>query len=126
MRIAITADPGLPVPPRHYGGIERIIDLLVRGLVEQGHDVTLFAHRASTVPCTLKAYPANRRNSALNLVRNVWHVTGGVRAGEFDVVHSFGRLGYMTPLLLMSTPKVMSYQRPITPRSVWLGERLGG
>src|SRR5579859_4284413 len=107
MRIAITADPDLPVPPRHYGGIERIIDLLVRGLVEQGHDVTLFAHGASTVPCTLKAYPVHRRSSALALVRNVWHVTSGVHAGAFDVVHSFGRLGYMTPLLPMPIPKVM-------------------
>jgi hypothetical protein len=45
MKIAITADPELPVPPLHYGGIERIIDMLVRSLVDRGHDVTLFAHR---------------------------------------------------------------------------------
>jgi glycosyltransferase involved in cell wall biosynthesis len=126
MRIAITADPDLPVPPRHYGGIERIIDLLVRGMVEGGHDVTLFAHVASKVPCTLKAYPAPRSNSALALVSNLWHVTGGIAAGRFDVVHSFGRLGYMAALLPMSVPKVMSYQRPITPRSVAWGERLAG
>lgn len=44
MRFAITADPELPVPPKLYGGIERIIDLLVRGLVARGHEVTLFAH----------------------------------------------------------------------------------
>jgi glycosyltransferase involved in cell wall biosynthesis len=124
MRIAITADPDIPVPPHHYGGIERIIDLLLRGLVEQGHDVTLFAHPASTVPCTLKPYPTLRNNSLLALVRNLWHVTSGIRAGEFDVIHSFGRLGYMIPLLPMSIPKVMSYQRPITPRSVLWGERL--
>ena len=25
LRIAVTADPDLPVPPRHYGGAERIV-----------------------------------------------------------------------------------------------------
>ena len=44
MRIAITADPYLPVPPRLYGGIERVVDMLVRGLSARGHHVTLFAH----------------------------------------------------------------------------------
>ena len=43
MRIALTVDPGLPVPPIHYGGIERIVDLLARGLVARGHEVTVFA-----------------------------------------------------------------------------------
>jgi len=51
MKIAVTADPMLPVPPRLYGGIERIIDMLVRGLVDRRHEVTLFAHEDSEVPC---------------------------------------------------------------------------
>lgn len=28
MRIALTADPELPVPPTLYGGIERVVDML--------------------------------------------------------------------------------------------------
>ena len=32
MRVLITADPYIPVPPLHYGGIERVIDVLVREL----------------------------------------------------------------------------------------------
>ena len=32
LKIAITADPELPVPPELYGGIERVIDMLIRGL----------------------------------------------------------------------------------------------
>ena len=43
LHIAITVDPYLPVPPRHYGGIERVVDMLVAGLVARGHRVTLFA-----------------------------------------------------------------------------------
>ena len=29
MRIAVTADPEIPVPPVLYGGIERIVDMLI-------------------------------------------------------------------------------------------------
>ncbi len=50
MHVAVIADLMLPVPPR-LGGIERIIDLLVRGLLDRGHEVTLFAHVDFKVPC---------------------------------------------------------------------------
>ena len=41
-----------------------------------------------------------------------------------DVVHSFGRLAYLIPLLPWRVPKVMSYQRPVTERSVRWAEKL--
>jgi hypothetical protein len=34
LRIAITADPHLPVPPKLYGGIEQDVDFLARGYAE--------------------------------------------------------------------------------------------
>ena len=43
MKIAHVAPLYESVPPRYYGGTERIIAYLVDGLVELGHDVTLFA-----------------------------------------------------------------------------------
>jgi glycosyltransferase involved in cell wall biosynthesis len=43
MRIAEVAPPWLSVPPQGYGGIEWVVALLADGLVERGHDVTLFA-----------------------------------------------------------------------------------
>ncbi len=43
MRIAEVAPPWLAVPPKGYGGIEWVVALLADGLVESGHDVTLFA-----------------------------------------------------------------------------------
>jgi len=36
MKILLTADPDLPVPPKLYGGIERIVDLLATGLQSCG------------------------------------------------------------------------------------------
>jgi hypothetical protein len=40
-RIAITADPELPVSPTCYGGIDRIVDMLARVLTSRGRKVTL-------------------------------------------------------------------------------------
>jgi glycosyltransferase involved in cell wall biosynthesis len=121
MRLAITADPELPIPPRHYGGIERIIDTLIRGLVDHGHQVTLFAHPDSQTACELEPYRDNSKGSLLN---NLRLVSSKIRNGRYDLVHSFGRLAYLLPILPSSMPKLMSYQRAITPRSVSWGERL--
>ena len=43
VRIAILAPAWFPVPPTGYGGIEWVVWLLADGLVDAGHDVTLFA-----------------------------------------------------------------------------------
>src|SRR5207244_5163162 len=118
MRIAITADPEVPVPPLFYGGIERVIDLLVRGLNEQGHDVTLFAHPDSKSPAFLRPYPGQRSRSPTDRIRNLLHVSRNVAAGRYDLIHSFGRLAYLLPLIPLPIPKLMSYQRPLPPSSI--------
>lgn len=124
MHIALTADPELPVPPGLYGGIERIIYAIAAGLVERGHRVSLFAHHASKVPCTLYPYPADRSRGSMDLLRNVWHVSAGVLGKGVDIVHSFGRLAYIAPLLPAGVPVLMSYQRPITASRVKWAIRL--
>lgn len=43
MKIAVIAPVWIPIPPQGYGGIERVLKLLVDGLVDLGHDVTLYA-----------------------------------------------------------------------------------
>ena len=43
MRIAQLAPLAESVPPKLYGGTERVVAWLVDELVDQGHDVTLFA-----------------------------------------------------------------------------------
>jgi glycosyltransferase involved in cell wall biosynthesis len=124
MRIAITVDPEIPVPPKLYGGIERVVDMLVRNLAARGHDVTLFAHRDSQVPCRLLPYPAERSAGTINVIRNLRHVARELQKGGYDLVHSFGRLVYLLPVLPLRLPKIMSYQRTIVPRSIVAGELL--
>jgi len=124
LRIALTADPELPVPPKHYGGIERIVDMLARGFVARGHVVTLFAHPDSASAGRLVPWPGASSLSAADTLRNAATLTQSVVNSHFDLVHSFSRIAYLTPILPMSIPKLMTYQRAISPRSVQLGHTL--
>src|SRR5262245_12738354 len=126
LRIAITADPEIPVPPAHYGGIERIIHFLAEGLISRGHQVVLFAHRNSATQCQVVPYPALSSRSPVDVVRNTAAIAQYFIGHKFDVIHSFGRLAYLTPLALNAAKKLMSYQRPITPSSVYLARRIFG
>ena len=112
--IAVTADPYIPVPPLHYGGIERIVDLLVRGLSERGHHVTLFAHADSRASARLVPYGAPPHQTPLARLQELWQLGSELwfRRGEYDLVHSFGRLAALLPILpLRGLPKLQSYQR---------------
>ena len=124
LRIALTADPELPVPPLLYGGIERIVDLLARELVARGHDVTLFANADSNSAGSLVPWPGKESHSPTDSLRNAATLARQVFGGGFDLVHSFSRMAYLTPMLPLAVPKIMTYQRAISPRSISLGQRL--
>lgn len=121
--LLLTADPDLPVPPRLYGGIERVIALLANELVARGWRVTLCAHRDSQTAATLVPYAANATASR-GTMGTAALIAGEVIRRRPDVVHSFGRLATLAPVLPMPVPKVMSYQREITPRSIRWASRL--
>ena len=55
MRIAQIAPLHEAVPPKLYGGTERIVSFLTEELVALGHEVTLFASGDSTTAATLEA-----------------------------------------------------------------------
>jgi hypothetical protein len=48
LKIAILAPTWFAVPPTGYGGIELVVSLLADGLVDAGHEVTLFASGTSS------------------------------------------------------------------------------
>jgi glycosyltransferase involved in cell wall biosynthesis len=124
LRIALTADPELPVPPIHYGGIERIIDMLARGLSDRGHELTVFAHPSSATAGKLVAWPGASSQSVIDTLRNAATLTTQVLANQFDVVHSFSRIAYLAPILPFNLPKLMTYQRTISYNSVRQGVAL--
>ncbi len=124
LNIALTADPELPVPPQLYGGIERIVDMLARGLVARGHEVTLFAHPESDSAGLLVPWSGGASQSRKDALRNATTLALHVARHKFDVLHSFSRLAYMLPILPLGLPKIMSYQRAISPRTTKLAHRL--
>ena len=63
MRIAQIAPLLESVPPRLYGGTERVVSYLTEALVERGHSVTLFASGDSTTSAGLTSF----REQALRL-----------------------------------------------------------
>jgi glycosyltransferase involved in cell wall biosynthesis len=130
VRIALVADPYIPVPPVLYGGIERIIGFLVSGLRRRGHEVTLVAHPASTIECDgLVGYGRPPHDGRARRARELVAVQRALtaRARRIDVVHSFGRLAGLLPLLPARwIPKVQSYQRAISWPGVRRASRLGG
>ncbi len=92
MKIAQVAPLIESVPPRLYGGTERVVSHLVEELVWQGHDVTLFASgdsstTATLVPCCEHALrhdphvldPIPHYMVMLDRVRR--------RAAEFEIIH---------------------------------------
>ena len=111
MKILLTADPELPVPPGLYGGIERIVEVLIDEYVALGHDVTLCANRDSKVPCRLVGWKGMRSQHWADTAKNTVTLTSLVATERFDIVHSFSRLAYMTAFLPFRVPKIMSYQR---------------
>jgi glycosyltransferase involved in cell wall biosynthesis len=125
LRILITVDPEIPVPPQTYGGIERIADTLLKALRLRGHEVGLIAHPNST--CQADAFypwPGLRSQKYADALRNMRALRTASTAFQPDVLHSFSRILYMLSLVRCNLPKIMSFQREPTPRTVFLGAAL--
>ncbi len=132
MRIAQVAPLYEAVPPGAYGGTERIIATLCDGLVEMGHDVTLFAPRTSETAATLEAYedPLRERFDSEQLTNLAPHLHLQMmadlyaRRDEFDVVHShldiwtfpFARLFDTPTVLTMHGRLDLDFLRDLLPR----------
>jgi glycosyltransferase involved in cell wall biosynthesis len=140
MRILLTADPELPVPPKLYGGIERIVDILVREYRRRGHTVGLAANRESSVAAdAFFPWPGGRSQDRWDSLRNALALRRAVGSFRPEIVHSFSRAAYLLPLLLRArcqsflgglargAPRcIMSYQRKPTERQVRRAAWLGG
>ena len=88
MKVAVLSPVWFPVPPRAYGGIEWIVSLLADGLVDGGHDVTLFAsgdsHTKARLESVYDVAPSEWIGHTFWELRHA--VSCLVRAGEFDVI----------------------------------------
>ncbi len=93
MRIAQIAPLAESVPPKLYGGTERVVAWLIDELVELGHDVTLFASGNSQTRAKLECrfghtpFGSAGRAPTLSPCRRSCSKPWRQRAREFDVIH---------------------------------------
>lgn len=94
MKVALLAPLFESVPPRFYGGTERVVANLCKGLQSRGIDVTLFATHDSTID--VKKISVSKEALRLRkkqVVDQVPHhlkmlATVGKHASEFDIIHN--------------------------------------
>lgn len=93
MKIAQVAPLHESVPPRLYGGTERIVSYLTEELVEMGHDVTLYASGDSMTKAKLKSVckkSLRLDKKSIDPVANHVYESEVIYsdAASFDLIHS--------------------------------------
>ena len=93
MRVAQLAPLSEAVPPKTYGGTERVVSWLTEQLVNMGHEVTLFASGDSITDarleaCAPRALRLDSENRDPMLVYGTLLARLAQLGAEFDVVHS--------------------------------------
>lgn len=93
MRIAQIAPLAESVPPKFYGGTERVVAWLVDELVELGHEVTLFASgdsrtRGNLHPVLPHALRLGRQRTDPNAASALLLEAISKQVKDFDVIHA--------------------------------------
>ncbi len=122
MRIAMIAPVWIPVPPQGYGGIERMLKLLVDELVNLGNQVTLFAsgpsHTRAEQVIFFKEAPEKKIGETLY---DAYHVGKSFRYikedGHFDIVHDHSGYIGVAFASLLDIPVVHTLHGPLTPEA---------
>lgn len=125
MKILLVMDPGISVPPKGYGGHERLVEMFAIEYTRQGHEVHLLVTEGSQVPgCTMhpfgkEGFPPKKGATRKAIIKS-WVFLWKHR-NHFDLVHNFGRLIYLLPILNHPIKKIMTYGREISQRNInWI------
>jgi glycosyltransferase involved in cell wall biosynthesis len=110
MKIALVSASHMPVPPKLYGGVERIVSYLTEELVLQGHNVTLFASHDSRTRARL----ISPRTFLLWEIAMMSQLSK--LSSEFDVIHVHPQNpSYWLPFLrLLNTPYMITLHDSIS------------
>lgn len=92
MKIGVVGTIWLNIPPNGYGGTEEVIYNLVNGLVEKGHDVTLFGPKTAQVKAkvipTVEAPLRDQNVAWTDVTHTLYHLTESFdNASAFDILH---------------------------------------
>lgn len=114
LRIAQIAPLIERVPPKKYGGTERVVSALTEELVRRGHDVTLFASRDSKTAAKLEyVYPRGLREANLNGAQKInwsmFHIGKAYKnASDFDIIHDHNSIIGAPLANMCKTPTVIT------------------
>jgi glycosyltransferase involved in cell wall biosynthesis len=115
VKVAVLSPVWFPVPPTGYGGIEWVVSLLADGLVDNGHDVTLFASGDSLTKAELAAVhpvaPSEWIGRSFWELRHVLHCFE--RADEFDVITDHSGPPAAALAAAIDTPVVHTVHGPL-------------
>ncbi|MET3809714.1 glycosyltransferase [Arthrobacter sp. UYEF3] len=129
LRIAVLAHLHHPITPPFAGGMESHTAHLISGLVDRGHEVTLFAKEGSVVGCRLESvlqsgfvvrgYPEDERsNEQLQMLdRAMERAVTLIRTGSFDAVVN-NSLSPIPHRVLVQLPTLHVLHTPPLPRLI--------
>ncbi len=127
LRIAVLAPIAWRTPPRHYGPWELFASLLTEGLVDRGHDVTLFATADSVTTAKLVATALHGWSEGDEIEPKVAECTHIAEvfehAEEFDIIHNGFDFLPLTYSRLVRTPVVTTIHGFSSPSIVPVYER---
>ncbi|MCM2373684.1 glycosyltransferase family 4 protein [Aporhodopirellula aestuarii] len=111
MKIAQVAPLIETVPPKTYGGTERVVHYLTEELVAQGHDVTLFASGDSLTNAKhVAVVEESLRCGSVPRDPAIWHQRQLMevlrRADEFDIIHFHTDFSHFSVMRYINTPHV--------------------
>lgn len=122
MKILIVMDPGILIPVTGYGGHERLVEMFAKEYLKLGNEVHLLVTDGSYVPgCVMHGlgsvgFPPPKKDRNKTMLR-AWRFLWKHRK-DYDLIHNFGRLLYLLPLLNSDVKKIMSYGRIIRGRNI--------
>ncbi|MFP4330016.1 MAG: glycosyltransferase family 4 protein [Alkalispirochaetaceae bacterium] len=120
MRIAILSPIAWRTPPRAYGPWELVASHLTEGLLEAGHDVTLFATADSRTRARLEAVAPAPYEEDKSLDPKVWeclHIAHLMeQADQFDLIHNHFDFLPLTYSRLITTPMVTTIHGFSSPK----------
>lgn len=119
MKIAQVAPVVERVPPKKYGGTERVVHALTEELVKRGHDVTLFASGDSITSAKLASiYPKGLREArfedlyGVNMFKMLNIGVAYQRQDEFDIIHDHNGFESLPAANIARVPVVTTMHGP--------------
>ncbi len=115
-------DPGILIPVTGYGGHERLVEMFALQYKKMGHDVDLLHTNGSLLPgistygIGAVGFPPSKKTARLAVLK-AWKFLW-LNRNKYDLIHNFGRLIYLLPVLNAPVKKIMTYGREISASNI--------